>query len=174
MNLNIILRGVFSKMSSIFLSFAKAKDIMNKEVQVIDQETSVFDAAKKMGFYSISCIVVIRENTPVGILTERDVINRVVAENQNPKKMKVKDIMTAPLLSRRPNTSLKELLEVMNNYKVRRCPILDQNEIRGIVTETDIVKFSEKYLKFSRVMMLSLFMVVVLFLIVILVIRGAV
>ncbi len=160
-------------MKSIFLGLSKASDIMNKDVQVIEEEANVFDAAKKMGFYKISCVLVVRGETPVGIITERDIISRVLSDekNFNPKKIKVKEIMTAPLLSRRPDTKLKDILDLMAKYKVRRCPILDQNQIKGILTETDIVKFSQQYFKFTRSIMFALSIVIIMFLTVLITIR---
>lgn len=160
-------------MKSIFLGLSKAGDIMNREVVVVEEESTVFDAAKKMGFYKISCVLVVRGETPVGIITERDIISRVLTDekNNNPKKVKVKEIMTSPLLSRRPDTKLKDILDLMAKYKVRRCPILDQNQIRGILTETDIVKFSQQYFKFTRSIMFALSIVIIMFLTVLIMIR---
>jgi CBS domain-containing protein len=85
-----------------------------------------------------------RKGAPIGILTERDMINRVLSKNKNPKKTKSKDVMTTPIVSKPSNFPLYKLIKIMNEYMIRHVPIIQEDKIIGIITQTDIVKFTEK------------------------------
>ena len=115
------------------------KDIMTKEVITIDAHKSVFDAAELMSNKGVGCLVVIVKGFPVGIITERDMVKRVVAKRSS-LDQKVTEVMTKTLITVGPNTQLKDAARVMSSNNVRRLPVLKDNKLVGIVVATDFVR----------------------------------
>ncbi len=118
---------------------ATVKDIMTKEVVTIDTNKSVFEAAALMTSKGLGCLVVVIKAYPVGIITERDIVRRIVAKRASPD-VKVIDIMTKKLITIDPDTSLKEAARVMSTNKIRRLPVLKNNKLVGIVVASDFVR----------------------------------
>jgi CBS domain-containing protein len=127
---------------------------MTPEVRTLDEKETVFTAVETMVHYNISCVVVTREKKAVGILTERDVIRRVFLENKDFKKMMIKDAMSSPLISKNSKTRINEVVELMGRYAIRRLVIMDEEEIKGVITQTDIVRMSNKYLEIIEIVKL--------------------
>lgn len=115
------------------------KDIMTKEVVTIEAHQSVFEAAQLMSEKAVGCLIVIVKGFPVGIITERDMVKRVVAK-RSPIDQKVTEVMTKTLITVEPETSLKEAARVMSTNNVRRLPVLKNNKLVGIVVATDFVR----------------------------------
>ena len=115
------------------------KDIMTKEVVTIETNKSVFEAAELMTSKGLGCLVVVIKAYPVGIITERDIVRRIVAKRAS-LDVKVIDIMTKKLITIDPDTSLKEAARVMSTNKIRRLPVLKNNKLVGIVVASDFVR----------------------------------
>ncbi len=118
---------------------ATVKDIMTKEVVTIDTNKTVFEAAELMTSKSLGCLVVVIKAFPVGIITERDIVRRIVAKRASPD-VKIVEIMTKKLITIDPDTSLKEAARVMSTNKIRRLPVLKNNKLVGIVVASDFVR----------------------------------
>lgn len=117
-----------------------AKDAMSSPVTAIESNKSVFEAAKLMKQKNIGTIVITMQKRPVGIVTEKDVVQRLVAEGKDPQKVEIGQIMTAPLMVASPKSDLNEIAKKMAEKGVRRVPIVDKGTIVGIVTERDVLK----------------------------------
>jgi len=115
------------------------KDIMTKDVITIDVNKTVFDAAEIMGNKGVGCVIVIVQGFPVGIITERDMVKRVLAKRSSIDQ-KVTEIMTKTLITVEPETSLKDAARVMSTNGIRRLPVLKNNKLVGIVVATDFVR----------------------------------
>ncbi len=115
------------------------KDIMTKDVITIEANRTVFDAAEVMTEKGLSCLLVVIKAFPVGIITERDIVRRIVAKRA-PLDSKVTDVMTKTLITVEPDTSLKEAARIMSTNKIRRLPVLKQNKLVGIVVASDFVR----------------------------------
>lgn len=115
------------------------KDIMTKDVVSIDVNNSIFDAAELMSSNQLGCLVIMDGELPVGIVTERDMVRRVVAKKL-PLNVKISEIMSKSLITIDPNTSLKEAARVMSTNKIRRLPVLKKNKLVGIVVASDFVR----------------------------------
>jgi CBS domain-containing protein len=115
------------------------KDIMTKEVITIDNSKSVFEAAELMSSKGLGCLIVVIKGFPVGIITERDIVRRIVAKRSSPD-VKVVEVMTKKLITVGPDTSLKEAARVMSTNKIRRLPVLKYNKLVGIVVASDFVR----------------------------------
>lgn len=115
------------------------KDIMTKEVVTIEPNRSVFDAAELMSSEGLGCVIVVIKAFPVGIITERDIVRRIVAKRAS-LDVKVTEVMTKTLITVDPDTSLKEAARVMSTHKIRRLPVLKNNKLVGIVVASDFVR----------------------------------
>jgi CBS domain-containing protein len=91
----------------------------------------------------VGSIIVIDQNTePVGIITERDIVRRVISDGKDPTITKAVDIMSKPLITVGEDTHLYDVAKKMVKYKIRRLPVVkDNNTLVGIVTVTDIIKY---------------------------------
>lgn len=117
----------------------KVKDIMTENVVSIDVNNTVFEAACLMKSKTVGCLVIVDGEVPTGMVTERDIVRRVVAENLS-VDTKVSEIMTKSLISIDPDASLKKAARLMSSNKIRRLPIVKQNKLVGIVVASDFVK----------------------------------
>lgn len=115
------------------------KDIMTKEVITIEANKTVFEAAEIMTDKGLSCLIVVIKAFPVGIITERDMVRRILAKRAS-LDLKVTEVMTKTLITVDPDTSLKEAARIMSTNKIRRLPVLKQNKLVGIVAASDFVR----------------------------------
>ena len=116
---------------------------MTKDVVTIDPQKSVFEAAELMCERDIGDLVVCDGEKPVGIITERDFVRRVVAKKM-PLECKVSEIMSTPLWVVYADNSLNEAARKMVARKIRRLPVLEKNALVGIITATDFAKHLSK------------------------------
>lgn len=122
-------------------------DIMTKNVVVVDVSTTAFEAAKTMSEREIGGLVVTQQKKPIGIITERDLLKKVVAKNLKPDQVKVSDIMSTPLITTPPNTPLYTAADIMSKKHIRRLVIVKDDSPVGIVTSTDVMKSLDKYVQ---------------------------
>ena len=114
-------------------------DIRHREVIIIGEDATVMEAAKIMSDERIGSLVVGRLDKIVGIFTERDVLNRVVALHLDPLKTIVKDVMTSPVACCQPTTKLAECSGVMTAKRIRHLPIVLENRLLGMISSGDIL-----------------------------------
>lgn len=115
------------------------KDIMTKNVVSTSVNNSIFDAAELMSSNQVGCLVITDGEVPIGIVTERDFVRRVVAKKLS-LDTKVSEIMSGSLITIDPDASLKEAARLMSSNKIRRLPVLKQNKLVGIVVAADFVR----------------------------------
>ena len=122
-------------------------DIMAKTVLAVDVNTNVKDCSKAMAKRGVSCTVIIQANRAIGIVTERDLVSKVLADAVDPTRVFVKDIMSTPLITVSPNSSLTDAAAQMAEYRVRRLVVVDiSGSMVGIVTAGDIARsLAEKH-----------------------------
>ena len=113
-------------------------DIMTKSVISVDASVTINEASKMMEDAKVGAIVVVENNIPIGIVTDRDFTVKVVAHAYN-ITTSIKQIMSAPLLSVNSNESIRFAVELMHEYKVRKLPVIDNEQVVGMITATDIV-----------------------------------
>lgn len=114
-----------------------ASDIMKEQIVTVDSTATVMDAAKKMDEKNIGCVVVMEKEKPVGILTERDFIKKIVIK-EKPLSTPVRNAMSSPLISIDPDATVWELAELMKLKRIHKVPVVRENKLLGIVTTTDI------------------------------------
>lgn len=99
------------------------------------------DIVSTMAVKNKSCIIVLdKSNHPTGIITERDIVRRLVFESRDPKNTLVSEIMSSPLISLSDDAFIYDAAVVMSKYRIRRLPIIKDNVLLGIVTSTDLAK----------------------------------
>ena len=118
----------------------RAIDIMNHNVVTCTPDMTVSEIAKLMNKHRIGGLPVCSESNLSGLITERDIMMKVIAKGLNPKEIKVKQVMNAPLKATADKFSdIVELARLMNDYDVSRVPILDSGKLVGIVTNKDVL-----------------------------------
>ncbi|MDV3293259.1 MAG: CBS domain-containing protein [Nitrososphaerales archaeon] len=117
-----------------------AGSIARRELVVIDGNRSVVEAAKLMVEKKRGSILVSKDGEVVGILTERDILRKVVAKSLDPSSTKAKDVMTSPPVTIEQSKPLREAIDLMNRLGIRRMLVTDKGKIVGIFTLRDIVK----------------------------------
>jgi CBS domain-containing protein len=115
------------------------KDIMTKKVVTIDVNQTVFEAAELMSETGVGCLVVTEKAAPIGIVTERDFVRRIVAKRAS-LDVKVCEIMSTNLVTVDPDASIRDAARLMSSHKIRRLPVLKQNHLVGILVATDLVR----------------------------------
>ena len=115
------------------------KDVMNKELVTVDSTTTIKEAAKLMDKQDVGCVIVLRDNKPIGIITERDFVKRIAAV-EKPLSSSVSDVMSSPLISIEAGETIWEAAQIMKIKNIHKLPIQEGEKIIGIVTTSDIVK----------------------------------
>ncbi len=118
----------------------KIEKIMIKDVITLQPDTSAHDAVKLMNENRIGCLLVVYSDKIVGILTERDMLERVLEKCKDPKETKVSEIMTKQVIVGKPDMQLVEATRLMFENKVKKLPIVEGNRLVGLVTLTDIAR----------------------------------
>ena len=124
------------------------EEVMTRNVVTIDCNNSVHDACKIFVDNKVGCLVVMDRDIIVGIITERDTIERVILQDLDPNITKVREIMSQNIKTIHALTPLEKAAQIMKDNKIKKLPVIQNNEIIGIVTETDLTQtielFSEK------------------------------
>jgi trk system potassium uptake protein TrkH len=108
---------------------------MHRLFVVLDENTSVSSAVKQMHSHNADTIIVLRGNTPVGIVTDSDIINKVVMRGEDSDDVFLNSIMSAPLVTISPKGTVKQSLQLMRLNQIKRIPIVDSSGILGVVTQ---------------------------------------
>ena len=111
---------------------------MIRSVITMSPDASAYEAVKISNKNKIGCLVVVDSGQIVGILTERDLLERVLEKCRNPKETKISEIMTRHVVMGKPDMELSEATRLMFEKRVKKLPIVDGNLLVGIVTLTDI------------------------------------
>jgi CBS domain-containing protein len=113
-------------------------DVMTKSVISVDVSITINDAAKMMEDAKVGAVIVMENNTPIGIVTDRDFAVKVVAHAYN-ITTPVKQIMSSPLFSINSDESVRTAADLMHDRGIRKLPVTDNEKIVGMITATDIV-----------------------------------
>lgn len=119
--------------------YAFVSEIMSKDVATISASSTMTDAAKIMGEKHVGSLVILDDGQPQGIVTERDLLSKVLAKRRDPARTKVMDVMSAPLVTIKPNATIKEAARTMIERK-GRLVVLRDGELVGMITAADLIK----------------------------------
>jgi CBS domain-containing protein len=116
------------------------RDVMTKDVRVVRPDTSVKEVVAVMNKFDIGSVVVVQGERPVGIITERDVLKRIVEPCLAPETLTARQVMTSPVVTIDENASVNEAARLMVKKRVKRLLVTRNNDqLVGIITFTDIV-----------------------------------
>lgn len=118
----------------------KIGEIMIKDVVKIDGNVTAEEVAVIMNEREIGCVVVVQDENPIGIITERDMLTRVLLESKDPKTTKAFQIMSAPLFFGDPNMTVQEAVKIMTERKIKKLPIIEEGHLVGMITLTDLAR----------------------------------
>ncbi|MEM0465975.1 MAG: CBS domain-containing protein [Candidatus Thermoplasmatota archaeon] len=116
----------------------QVSEIMTKNVVTIECDQTVVKACERYKQMGVGCLVVMKGNLIVGILTERDIIERVILEGRDPYTTSVDAIMTKNIKTIHASAPVEKAAEMMKKYRIKKLPVVLNNEIVGIVTVTDL------------------------------------
>ena len=127
------------------------KDVMTSPVITVNEDGIVHELTKLMDKNDVGCIIVTdKEGRPVGIITERDLITRVLAKNLLANKVKAKKVMTSPLLTIDPDEPLAEAARKMSRLNVRRLGVIYKGNLVGLISSKDILAVTPELLETIR------------------------
>ncbi len=115
------------------------ENVMQKNVIAVDSSVTIRDTATIMTNARVGCVIITDGNSPIGIVTERDIVQRVTSKDL-PLSTKVSEIMTTPLITAKPDYTLWETAQIMKTNSIHKLPIEKDGNLVGIITATDLVK----------------------------------
>ena len=115
-------------------------DDKGHDVWTIHADGSVFDAIQLMASKDVGALVVVEDDRPVGIFTERHYARNVILKGKSSPKTRTRDIMTTDVVCARPEQTVEQCMAVMTDRRVRHLPVLDKGRLIGIVSIGDLVK----------------------------------
>ena len=126
------------------------RDIMTKDLLTISEKDTALKAAQLMSEKGVSSLIVLSDNQPIGIITERDFIKKICLKELKLSAVKVGDMMSKIRTSASPDTSIDVAVQRMVNNRIRRLPIIDNGKLVGIITVTDLAKYLRTILLLNR------------------------
>lgn len=119
----------------------QVRDIMEKNVITIDINETANNAANQMKENDISFLVIIENGKPVGVVSERDFVQKLCINNQNSSDVKISDIMSYKFRWVNPITKIEDAIQKMLNNNIRRLLVLDDEKLVGVITQTDLASY---------------------------------
>ena len=111
------------------------------ELWTVSPDDSVFDAIKMMNEKSVGALPVVLKDKLIGIISERDYARKVILENRTSKDTLVKEIMTSKVFHTVPTQKIEECMAVMTEHHIRHLPVITDNQLSGMISVGDVVKY---------------------------------
>jgi CBS domain-containing protein len=116
------------------------KDVMSSPVISVDETETTNNIAVIMSKENLGAVIITnKEKKSIGIITERDLVVRVIAKNNKPDQVKAKEIMTSPLITIEPDASINDAARKMNRLNIRRLGVIYKNDVIGIISDKDLL-----------------------------------
>ena len=117
----------------------KVREVMTNNPRCVTPETPVSEAARLMKSEDVGSLPILEGEKVTGVITDRDIVIRAVAEEKDPRGMTVREVASRELVTIRPDEDLSEALKLMASYQVRRLPVVDEdNTLVGVLAQADI------------------------------------
>lgn len=126
------------------------KEVMKANPVIVEPFITVLEAACLMKDKKVDNVIVTEQGHPLGIVTERDIINKVVCEGKNASDLSTEDVMTTPIVVIDPYCSLQEALKIMGKRNIKQLPVIENNQLIGIITHHDISQMSPALSELDR------------------------
>jgi CBS domain-containing protein len=118
------------------------KEAMKSNPVIVTPKITVLEAAILMKQKKIGNVIVVEKKQPTGILTESDILKKIVAEGKNANEVLVEDVMSTPIIVTDPYITVEEAMKTMGKCNIRRLPVVENGELIGIITHKDISRIS--------------------------------
>ena len=115
-------------------------DVMNTDVKTISPDENVLEAAMTMVEFKIGCLVVTRKDMLAGIITDSDIMERVVAEDKRASEVKVREVMTKDLVLIEHDRDISDAADIMDKSNIKKLPVISGKSLVGILTAADLAK----------------------------------
>jgi CBS domain-containing protein len=126
------------------------RDLMSRAVKTVRPSSTVREAVEKMNKFGIGSILVVEGEKPLGIITERDILRRVVEGGMEPSVAKAKDVMSAPLITIAEDATAEEAARLMGEKGIKKLPVMGGGRLVGIVTSTDLIRHTPEFCSLVR------------------------
>lgn len=126
------------------------REIMSNRPRTGRPDMTVKEAAKLMLREGVGSLVILEDGEPIGVLTERDLLYKVVAESRVPSRTKVEKVMSSPVITVSPGSSISEAAKRMSDLHMRRLPVVEDGKLVGMLTEKDILRLSPSLIELTR------------------------
>jgi CBS domain-containing protein len=115
-------------------------EVMTRDVRACEPTTTIVDAAKTMASEDVGPVPIVEDGRLTGIVTDRDIVVRVVAEGKDPTATTVSEIASSDLVTVSPDDDIDEVLSLMSERQVRRIPVVEGDRLVGIVAQADVAR----------------------------------
>jgi CBS domain-containing protein len=119
----------------------QVRDIMEKNVITLQYDKSALDASIMLKEKEISFLVIQKEGNPIGLVTERDIVRKIAAEDKKSSEVLIQDLMSKKFKWVKPEDSIENAIQKMLNNNIRRLLVLDNDKLVGVITQTDLSSF---------------------------------
>ncbi|MFQ6171606.1 CBS domain-containing protein [Oryzobacter sp. R7] len=120
-----------------------ARDVMTTEVEMVGEDDTLADAARRMADLDVGSLPICSaDQRLVGVVTDRDIVVRAVAEGRDPSSVAVKEVAQGEAVTIGADDSLEEARAVMADHQVRRLPVIDGDRVVGIISQADVARAS--------------------------------
>ncbi len=119
----------------------QVRDIMQKNVITIQENKSALDAAKLISEKDISFLVIVKDDKPIGVITERDFVRKIFAQDKQVSLIPLSEIMSYKFRWVEPSTEIEDAVQKMLNHNIRRLIVLEDEKLVGVITQTDLTDF---------------------------------
>jgi CBS domain-containing protein len=118
------------------------KEIMTREVASVDIKSNVPMLAKKMLELDVGSVIITDRAQPVGIVTERDIVRKIISKNLKPVNVSIKELMSTPLITIPASEDVSDAMYKMVKMQIRRLPVVEDSKLAGIITDIDLLAIS--------------------------------
>jgi CBS domain-containing protein len=122
----------------------KVEDVMIRNVKTVNLENTVLDAADMMNRFDIGCVIVTENGRPVGVVTERDLLKKVISKRRDPAGTRLYEVMSAPLITVKPHAAITSAAKIMIKARIKKLPVAEADHLMGILSLTDLMPLLKK------------------------------
>ena len=119
----------------------QVRDIMQKNVITLEYNKTALEAAQLISKKGTSFLVIVKDGKPIGVVTEKDFLQKITSEDKQASKILLKDIMSYKFRWVEPSTDIEDAVQKMLNNNIRRLLVLENENLVGVITQTDLVGF---------------------------------
>lgn len=128
------------------------RDVMVQKVITVEAHASLKETIELMNKYEVGCLIVCKNKRPIGILTERDLLKKVLAKIPDLSQTELKNVMSTPVWTAKPAMEIGDAVDFMIRQRIKKLPITDDEKLVGLVTLTDILRFQPQLIRAYKIL----------------------